>query len=256
MRTIALPGLRAAYEELGPPDGPPTVLLHGATETFRVSWKKLAPRLAEDRRVIGMDLRGHGGSGNPAGRLDLRTMADDLRDLLDALGVERADVVGFSGGASVTLFTALRHPARLRSMTLISNNFQRDEARLAAGFWDPERIRDKDPLWLDAMARWHRVPPETLLGWWDEEDRIRPAFAPEDLAGVRVPALVAGGDRDRIVPFGQTVKLFRALPDARLLILPGVGHGAPHRAPALLEAALRDFWASLTREAPPAHAPA
>lgn len=241
MPLVELPGVVLHVALHGPSDAPPVVLLHGATETFDVSWRRQVPALARHHQVIGPDLRGHGHSTNPADRLDLREMADDIAALLDHLGHESAHVVGFSGGASVALFLALRAPHRLRSVVLVSNNVRRDEARAASGFWRPERIARRDPHWLGAMARWHAVPPETLLGWWEAEDRLRPAFGPGDLDAVRMPALVVAGDRDPVVPLAESVRLYEALPDARLLVLPGVGHGAPHRGAALLNLALLDF---------------
>jgi len=241
MPMAALPGVALNVALLGPEDGPPVVLLHGATETFDVSWRRQVPALARHHRVIGPDLRGHGASTNPADRLDLREMADDIVALLDHLDHPSAHVVGFSGGASVALFMALRAPDRLRSLTLISNNFRRDRARAAAGFWDPEHIAARDPHWLGAMARWHAVPPATLLGWWAAEDALRPAFEPSDLAAIRTPTLVVAGDRDAVVPLDESIRLYRALPDARLCVLPGVGHGAPYAGATLLNAALIAF---------------
>lgn len=242
MTLVDLPGVTLAVAQSGPEDAPPIVLLHGATETFEVSWRRQVPALARHHRVIGPDLRGHGRSSNPADRLDLRQMADDIADLLDHLGLATAHVVGFSGGASVALFLAVRAPERLRSVTLISNNVRRDRARAAAGFWDPERMAVRDPHWLEAMAKWHRVPPATLLGWWAAEDPLRPAFEAHDLATIDVPALVVAGDRDPVVPLDESLFLYRSLPDARLCVLPNVGHGAPHRGAALLNLTLLDFF--------------
>jgi pimeloyl-ACP methyl ester carboxylesterase len=238
------------YETHGAEDHPPVVLLHGATETFAVSWRKQVDVLARRYRVLGVDLRGHGRSDNPAGKLDLRQMADDVAALLDVLEIDTAHVCGFSGGASTSLFLARRHPQRLRSATLISNNFARDEARQAAGFWDPDRITARDPLWLKAMDEWHGVAPEQLLAWWKEEDRLRPAFSVEELATIDVPTLVVAGDRDPVVPLEQSLALYQALPRARLLVLPGIGHGAPHRAPELLNAALDAFWTRIESDRP------
>ena len=242
MPIIPLPGLDMYYEEHGPKEAPPVLLLHGATETFAVSWRKQVEPLSRAHRLLGADLRGHGRSDNPAGKLDLRQMADDIASLLDALELDSAHVCGFSGGASTALFMAMRHPARLRSATLISNNFARDEARQAAGFWEPEKITARDPLWLRAMDEWHGVAPEQLLAWWKEEDQLRPDFRLEEFSEIEVPTLVVAGDRDPVVPLEQSVALFQALPRARLMVLPGIGHGAPHRAPGLLNQALADFW--------------
>lgn len=252
-------GFDVQYAGLGPPDGIPLVLLHGATETFDVGWRRLAPRLAgqwppasaraagparpaaDGLRIIGPDMRGHGRSGNPDDRLDLREIADDVAALLDVLDVASAHVCGFSGGASATLFCGMRHPARVRSLTLISNNARRDEARQASNFWDPARLARDDPHWLAAMRRWHQVPPERLLGWWAAEDRLRPDFSAAELSGMLVPTLVVAGDRDPIVPLELSVALYRSLPDARLLVVPGVGHGAPHKAPSILARTIRAF---------------
>lgn len=241
MPILALPNLDLYHELHGPPDAPPLVLLHGATETFQVSWKRLIEPLAERFRVIGIDMRGHGRSTNPAGALDLRQMADDVADGLEALGMPTAHICGFSGGASTALFFGLRHPHRARSLVLISNNFARDEARLKGDFWSPDAIRQRDALWLKGMAAWHAVPAETLLGWWEAEDRLRPDFTPAELAALRMPVLVVGGDRDPVVPLDQTIRLFRALPNGQLAILPGVGHGAPHRASDWLDVMLGAF---------------
>lgn len=234
-------GFDIHFDDLGPRDGPAIVLLHGATETFDVGWRRLAPRLAERFRVIGPDMRGHGRSENPSDALDLREIADDVGGLLDTLGLESAHICGFSAGASATLFFGFRHPERARSLTLISNNARRDVARQASAFWDPARMERDDPHWIEAMRRWHGEPPERILGWWAAEDQERPDFTEEELAGIRVPTLVAAGDRDPIVPLEQTLFLYRSLPDARLFVAPGVGHGAPYRAAPLLARAMRDF---------------
>lgn len=255
MPTAALGALDLHYERpAGPaddrdglPNRPPLVLLHGATETFRVSWRRQLPFLTTRFDIIGPDMRGHGRSSNPAGELDLRRMADDVVDLLDHLRIDTAHVCGFSGGASTALYMALRRPERLRSAVLIANNFELDEARLDSGFWDLERIRERDALWLDAMRRWHAVPPETLIGWWADEDRRRPALSHADLAGISLPVLVVAGDRDPIVPLRQSIALFEAVPDSELLVVPGVGHGIPHGGGRLLGTALAGFIEDVER---------
>ena len=241
MPVLSLPSLDLYHELHGPPDAPPLVLLHGATETCGGSGRRLIARLSARYRVIGVALRGHGQSTNPAGVLDLRQMADDVANGLEALGVPTAHICGFSGGASTTLFFGLRHPHRARSLVLISNNFARDEARLKGDFWSPDAIRQRDALWLKGMAAWHTVPAETLLGWWEAEDQLRPEFTPAELAALQMPVFVVGGDRDPVVPLDQTIRLFRALPNGQLAILPGVGHGAPHRAADWLETMLGAF---------------
>ncbi len=230
------------YELYGAEDAPPLVLLHGATETFRTGWYKQIEAFSAQYRIVGPDLRGHGRSSNPANKLDLRQMADDIRELLHYLGYEKAHVCGFSGGASVALFLAVRHLSCLESLILVSNNFELDKVRTGnAQFWNIERILRDHPKWWESLTKMHQVSPGQLLKWWEEEDVKRPNFKPADLTHITVPTLVMGGDRDPIIPLEQTIKLYHALPNAYLSILPGMGHGAPRYRPHLFNRIVLDF---------------
>jgi pimeloyl-ACP methyl ester carboxylesterase len=216
------------YTQLGNPNAPPLVLLHGAMENFEACWKRVAPHLESRYHIIGVDMRGHGRSTNAADQLDLRQMADDVADLLDLLRIESAHVCGFSGGASVALFFGYRHLARAHSLTLISNNYTLDQTRGASNFWDAERMKNEEPLWWKFLHTTHVIDPRVLLNWWRVEDRIRPNFTHEQLAQITCPVLVMGGDRDPIVPLSQTISLYQHLPNAQLCVMPGIGHGV-HR---------------------------
>lgn len=241
MPVAPLPNLDMYYELHGPDDAPPLVLLHGATETFRLGWQEQVPTFSENYRIVGPDLRGHGRSTNPAGRLDLRQMADDIDNLLDYLGYGKVHMVGFSGGASVALFFAVRHLDHLWSLALVSNNMDPEETRIEQNFENLERFRQQEPEWWSTMSEMHDLPVENLLQWWVDESAVRPNFTPEELQHVRVPALILGGDRDPMIPLSQTFKLFEALPDAYLGILPGMGHGAPRRRPQAFNRIVLDF---------------
>lgn len=246
MPIIKLSTVDLYYELHGPTGAPPLLLIHGALETFQSSWRKQIAGLSRQYRLIGPDLRGHGQSNNPARQLDLRQMADDLAELLTYLGYDRAHVAGFSGGSSTALFLAYRHPARLTSLTLVSNNFELDQIRNGSGqFWNPERLAREEPEWWARTGKLHQTSLTELLNWWAEEDKVRPNFRPEELATVNVPTLVMGGDRDPIVPLEQTLGLFYHLPNSRLCILPNVGHGLPRRYPELFNQILLDFISGL-----------
>ena len=237
MPILTTPTAALRYETSGDPDHPPLVLLHGAMETFEACWKKPLPALAERHFVIGLDMRGHGESSNALDGLDTRQMADDVAALLDALGLAQAHVAGFSAGASVALYFALRHPGRARSLTLISNNVSRDTIRRETNFWDPERQRREEGLWWHFLLKVHRLPPERMLAWWAAEDAIRPDLGPTELRALTMPALVMGGDRDPIVPLEETLNLYRWLPNAQLCVIPGAGHGIHrHRLAMFLDA--------------------
>jgi pimeloyl-ACP methyl ester carboxylesterase len=235
--------LQLHYEDYGTPNAPPVVFLHAATQTFRTSWSAQIEPFAADFRVVGVDMRGHGKSTNPADALDLRQIADDIADLLDHLDIDKTNVVGFSGGASAALFFAARHLHRLITLTMVSNNMELDTARTEQDFWNFERVQREDPKWLAHMQAIHEAAVPDLLRWWREEDGIRPNWRTAELEHIDVPSLVVGGDRDPIIPLGQTLLLFETLPNAQLCVLPGVGHGIPARRPEAFNPILRRFLA-------------
>ena len=129
-----------AYLDEG--DGDPIVLVHGFASTKEVNWVHpgwVATLTREGRRVIALDNRGHGASGKPydPSAYHSATMADDVRALLDHLKIERADVMGYSMGARITAFLAVKHPARVRSAILGGLGI-----RLVDGVGLPESIAD------------------------------------------------------------------------------------------------------------------
>jgi len=106
-------GVRFHVAESGPQDGEPILLLHGWPQHW-YAWRKVIPRLAADRRVICPDLRGFGWSDSPPGRYDKQRLADDMLALLDALGIERVDLIGHDWGAWIGFLLCLDDPGRFR----------------------------------------------------------------------------------------------------------------------------------------------
>ena len=107
MKSIRANGLEIHYRELG--QGPPLVLLHGGTLTSG-SWASHLPIFAERFRVLAPDSRGHGKTRNPAGHLSYRQMADDIAAFIEALGLEKPMVLGYSDGGQVALELGLHYP--------------------------------------------------------------------------------------------------------------------------------------------------
>lgn len=253
MPYLFLPSVHLYYELHGPQPAQPLLLLHGAAATFHSGWRWQVASFSQHYRVIGVDLPGHGQSINQTAGLDLRQMADDMERLIVYLGYEQAHVCGFSGGASVALFLASRHPQRLRSLILVSNNWARDEVRTgSAQFWDTQRIAREQPHWWQSLQELHTHPPDQLLQWWEAEDRLRPDFDPAILAQITLPTLVVGGDRDAIIPLEQTISLYHHLPHAQLAILPGIGHGIPQQRAAFFNTLVLDFLGRLDETDPTA----
>src|SRR3954452_18759785 len=116
-------GLALHYEEHGA--GEPLILLHGGIGTGEM-FAPLMPALAAGRRVITVDLQGHGGTADVDRPLRPELMADDVAALIGALGLEQVDLMGYSLGGMVALRTAIQHPALVRRLVLLSAAFRRD----------------------------------------------------------------------------------------------------------------------------------
>jgi pimeloyl-ACP methyl ester carboxylesterase len=109
-RYVDVNGARLHVAEAG--EGPPVVLLHGWPQHWWV-WRKVIPALASERRVICPDLRGFGWSDAPAGRYEIRELADDILALLDEIGVEQVDLVGHDWGGYAGFLLCLKAPQRV-----------------------------------------------------------------------------------------------------------------------------------------------
>ena len=116
-------GLNVYYETHG--SGRPLVLLHGGLGSGEIFGPVLG-RLAESHQVVAPDLQGHGRTADIDRPLDVRLMGDDIAALIDRLGLDRPDVVGYSLGGGVALQTAVRHPDKVRRLVLVSANVRPD----------------------------------------------------------------------------------------------------------------------------------
>ncbi|HYL01630.1 MAG TPA: alpha/beta fold hydrolase [Steroidobacteraceae bacterium] len=144
-KSVALPdGETLAYLTMGDPAGTPVVLIHGYTDSAR-DWVPLIPYLAPRLKLILVDLRGHGRSGKPECCYTRLDFAYDIKLLLDALHVERADIVGHSMGSFIAQTFAEFWPERTGRVVLISSAGGRRPAagRLAAGA--EARLRGGNP---------------------------------------------------------------------------------------------------------------
>lgn len=112
-RYVEARGVRFHVALAGPPGAEPLVLLHGWPQHF-YEWRKVLPALAADRRCVLPDLRGLGWSDAPASGYDRETLAGDVLAVLDALEIERTDLIGHDWGGWIGFLIALREPARLR----------------------------------------------------------------------------------------------------------------------------------------------
>jgi len=212
-------------------EGDPVVLVHGFASNATVNWVQpgWVSFLAQARRrVIALDNRGHGASTKLYDPADYHSsrMAGDVAALLDHLGLERADVMGYSMGARIAAFLALEHPERVRGAI-----FGGLGSRLVEGFDDSEAVA-------------HALETHSLENVSDVRSRMFRVFAeqtksdlralaacirgsgqtltPTELAQIRLPVLVAVGEND--VVGGSAAELSRFLPAGEALEIPRRDH--------------------------------
>jgi pimeloyl-ACP methyl ester carboxylesterase len=211
--------------------GEPIVLVHGFASTKDVNW--VAPAWVSTltgagRRVIALDNRGHGASSkltDPAA-YHSTLMAEDVRALLDHLQLERADVMGYSMGARISAFLAVKHPQRVRSLILGGLGI-----RLVDGVGLPETIADA----LEAPSLDDVSDPtgRQFRAFADQTKSDRKALAAcirgsrqtlskEQVASLAMPVLVAVGTKDTVA--GSAQALAALIPGARPLDIPDRDH--------------------------------
>ena len=277
-RFVEVNGLSVHYKTTGQGE-PVFLLLHGFGASL-FSWHEVMEPLAEvgtviafDRPAFGLTERPLPGEWSGENPYSSASTVELTVGLLDALGVERAILVGNSAGGTAALLTALAYPERVQALILV-------DAAVYAGGGTPGLLRPIlntpqmqriGPLiarnilnWGRDFARsaWHdpsKLTPEIWEGYlkplraenWDRAlwELTRASRAP-DLAGrlaeVQIDCLVITGDDDRIVPPEQSIRLSRELPSAALVVIPDCGHVPHEECPERFLQAVTDFVAGLS----------
>ncbi|MEY9846610.1 alpha/beta fold hydrolase [Streptacidiphilus sp. MAP5-3] len=220
-RSIDVAGIRLAYQVAGPMHAPPLVLLHGLGEGA-ADWGGVLPALARDRRVHAVDLRGHGDSDWP-GDYSLELLRDDVLGFLDALGLERVDLVGHSLGGVVAYLVAAEQPGRVARLVL-------EDVPLPRPRVPTPPIRPEGPLAFDwqmvlALRKQLDTPPVDWL---------------ERLGAITAATLVLVGGPDSHIPQDGVAELARTVRNGRLVTIPA-GHLIHATAPEAFLAAVLDF---------------
>lgn len=255
-RFVEVNGITVHYKMAGS-GRPAFLLLHGfAASTF--SWREVMGPMAEWGTVVAFDRPGFGLTERPmpgewTGRSPYspEAQADLTVALMDALGIERAVLVGNSAGGTIALLTALTYPERVEALVLV------DAAIYVGGgvpgwvrpLLNTPQMRHLGPLfarsirdWGEDFGRsaWHdpsKLTPEIWEGYtrplraenwdralWEVTRASHPLGLEKRLGEVRVPVLVITGDDDRIVPTEQSIRLAGEIPGAQLVVIPECGH--------------------------------
>jgi pimeloyl-ACP methyl ester carboxylesterase len=280
-RFADLDTVRLHYVEAG--DGPLVILIHGFPE-FWYTWRKLIPPLvAAGFRVVAPDLRGYNLSSKPAAvsAYGIRTLTDDIRGLLRAVGATRAHVVGHDWGAGIAWSFAMRFPEALDRLAVLNGPHPQ---RLLTGLWKPsqlikswymfwfqlpyfpERLASKDDYaFLLRPLRQNPIP-------YDEADllRYREALAQPGavhaminyyravfrpglqlpITRVDAPSMVVWGERDAFLGRGLAQPNSALVPNVRVAYLPEAGHFVHHDAPAQVAELLVQFMHNATSSTP------
>jgi pimeloyl-ACP methyl ester carboxylesterase len=248
-------GVSNAFKRIG--GGPPIVLLHGA-EADHSMFDAFGAELASRFTVIAPDQRDSGATGNPDRTYGFDDLADDVGEMIAALGYARAHVFGTSLGGVIAQLLATRHPSRVDRL-ILSSTF-RVGMPLAeinpAGAPKIAELRGKLPGSLPELARFFfpdayiQEHPEALNIFTgnkrtDEQKKRRAAIAAKPvrchLGDVKSRTLVLAGSEDRLIPAPHTLSLANDIVGSKTTTLPGIGHVGTIQAPSLVAAEVFKF---------------
>ena len=229
-------GLKMYYEIQG--SGEPVVLLHGAFMAITDDWRVWINELAKTRKVIAVEMQGHGRTADIKRDITYENLADDVAGLLDYLKIERADIIGYSLGGGVAMLCAIRHPNKVRKVVSISAVLRRDG-------WVKEGVDALSNLTAEAFkgspieAEYKKLSPTPNEFPVFVKHVVALASKPYDfgadkLKATKAPFFFIHGDADgvRLDHIAEMYRLkggdlhgdMRPHPESRLAILPDTTH--------------------------------
>ena len=278
-RFVTLHGYRVAYRTGGATEDverPVLVLVHGIADSSE-TWRKVLPGLARNHRVVALDLLGYGDSGKPRHDYSLGGFANVIRDLMVALEIESATLLGHSLGGGVAMQFAYQHPTRCERLVLVSTGglgpevswILRALAAPGAEYVIPllfPRVMRYAGKALGAGLRRLGVRAPVLADEWrayaaltepaNRDPFVRTLRSVIDVRGQAItardrlyltshlPTLIVWGARDRIIPVAHATAAHQALPGSRLVIFERSGHFPHTEDPDRFVDAVTDFVAS------------
>ncbi len=233
---VPVNGIKVYYEVYG--DGKPLVLLHGAFMNIEMNWGQLIPELSKTRKVIAIEMQGHGHTAYSDRKLDLATLASDVDGVMNYLKVDSADVVGYSMGGSVAYQLTIQSPKRVKKLVIISSTYK------STG-WAPQVINAfknmkpemfaNSPLKTayDATApdktKWTKFMEQMLAFVGSAFD-----MGDSNVAKITSPVLIISGDNDGLdkIELAKTYQLLGGggsadmgpMPKSHLAVVPSQSH--------------------------------
>jgi pimeloyl-ACP methyl ester carboxylesterase len=233
---VPVNGSKVYYEIYG--EGRPIVLLHGAFMTIEMNWGAIIPELSKTRKVIAIELQGHGHTPFSDRKLDFATLASDVEGVMNYLKIDSADVAGYSMGGSVAYQLAIQSPKRVRKLVIISSTYK-------SSGWLPEVTNGFKALKPEFLtntpmkAAYDAVAPDKTK--WTKFLEQMIAFAgvsfnmgETNIAKITSPVLLISGDNDGLDKI-ELIKTYQLLggavsadlgpmPKSQLAIIPSQGH--------------------------------
>jgi non-heme chloroperoxidase len=234
-------GVRLHYAERGDREGEAIIFLHGYSDSW-FSFSRVLPLLSPSYHAIALTQRGHGDSDKPECCYTVDDFAADVDAFMDAVGIERATVVGHSGGTLIAPRVALSYPSRVSRLVLIGSAIMGHNNEAMVGLGEEVRALE-DPIPREFAREfqqstiYHPVPEEFLATavseslkmparvWRDYMEGVilTPDHASR-LGEIDVPTLILWGEQDAMFPREEEERLARTIPDATLKAHPETGH--------------------------------
>jgi pimeloyl-ACP methyl ester carboxylesterase len=245
-------GLDIYYEEQG--EGSPLLLIHGGILTGE-SWQSYLPSFAKHFRVLMPDSRGHGRTHTPTGEMSFGALADDMVALVQALGLHKPLIFGYSDGGQIALDIGMRYPDVPQALVIGGAHLELSEGSrrwVRSILGDPEspevdfeHFEREEAGFAAFLKELHGAQEwKTLLKNIKPMWNAQLNYSADDFARMTMPTLVLVGDRDDFVPVEDAIEMYRRLPNAEVAVIPNSNHTNFFDAPdtiALLQPLVVDF---------------
>lgn len=245
---VDVPGAKLYYATYG--KGEPVVLLHGGLGNSD-HWGFQLPELAAKYQVIAIDSRNQGRSTmtKSKDKLSYRAMAVDVLAVLDALGVHKAAIVGWSDGGAIALELGIHHADRVSKLFVFGTNYSskgsKERRSGSSPTFNAYAVKCKqDFMKLSKTPNEFAAVVDSLMPVW----RSSQGITQDQLRGIKAPTVIADGDHDEIIYLDHIKEMSELIPNAKLVVFERTSHFALWQDPAAFNRALLEFMAGSRRE--------
>ena len=256
---VQVNGMQMYYEVSGPATGAPLIVLHGAYMNIP-TMGAIIPKLAKTHRVYALELQGHGRTTDIDRPITYPNLADDVAAFMDAVGLKKADVFGYSMGAAAGLQLAIRHPEKVNKLVSASGGYDAEGWQPAFKAFIPQMTVEMF-VGMPFAAEYRKLAanPDGFPGLVAKLIALEkePMAWEADVRALKTPVLIITGDADvatlehsvamfRLLGGGEMGDMGKPLPASRLAVLPATSHTAVITQTDLLFAVIEPFLKGVT----------